>query len=139
MKISFSKTLDYFLEKPKSLLLIDGLGAAMTAFSLFFIWRPFSDYIGLPTTVLSNLAVIGLLYCSYSLTCFFLIKDNWSLYLKIIGWCNFLYCLLTLVIIFYFFNGLTGIGLSYFAVEISIITSLIIIELSVANRLQIKK
>jgi hypothetical protein len=139
MKISFSKTLNYFLEKPRSLFLIDGLGAALTAFSLFFVLRPFNDWIGLPTIILSNLAVIGLVFCTYSLSCFFLIKNNWSPYLKIIGWSNFLYCLLTLLIIRYFFNSLTGIGLSYFLVEISIIISLVIIELSVAKRLRIKK
>lgn len=128
--------IDYFSRKPRTLFLVDGLGAALTTFSLYFVLRPYFDYFGMPTNILKYVSIIGLIFCSYSMSCFFLLKDNWSPFLRIIGIGNLLYCILTMTLLYAYFLSLTLLGLTYFIVEILIIVLLIYIEYGVANRLR---
>lgn len=138
MKINIKSTIDYFSRKPKTLFLVDGLGAVLTTFFLFFVLRPYYDYFGMSANILTYLSVIGLVYCAFSISCFFLLKKDWSPYLRIIGISNFLYCILTMNLLYAYYNGLTLIGLTYFLAEILVIIILAFIELSVANRLRTK-
>jgi len=139
MKISIKSTIDYFSGKPGTLFLLDGLGAAGTTFFLFFVLRHYYDYFGMPANILTYLSVIGLVYCAYSMSCYFLLKDSWTPYLRIIGIGNFLYCILTLTFLNTYYNGLTRPGVAYFLAEILIILLLVYIELRVANRLSTRK
>lgn len=70
MKNNIKSTLDYFSRKPRTLFLLDGLGAALTTFSLFFVLRHYYDYFGMPANILTYLSVIGLVYCAYSMSCY---------------------------------------------------------------------
>lgn len=139
MKIYIKSTIDYFSRKPRTLFLLDGLGAALTTFSLFFILRHYSVYFGMPAPILTYLSVIGLVYCVYSMSCYFLLKDYWTPYLRIIGISNFLYCILTMTLLYSYYNGLTRIGLAYFLAEMLIIALLVYVEIRVANRLRTRK
>lgn len=139
MGISIKSILDYFSGKPKSLFLLDGLGAALTTLSLFFVVRPYHDYVGMPANMLTYLSVIGLVYGVYSMSCYFFLKGSWTPYLRIIGISNFLYCVLTMILLLSYCNSLTRLGLAYFLVEILIILLLVYLELRVANRLIAKK
>lgn len=130
---------DYFTRKPGTLFLLDGLGAALTALSLFFVLRPYSDCLGMPENLLTCMTVIGLVYCAYSLSCSFILKDHWATYLSIIGIGNFLYCFLTIILLYSYHSDLTPIGLTYFLAEMLIIVLLASLELKVANRLSVKK
>lgn len=138
MKINIKSTIDYFSRKPRILFLVDGLGAVLTTFSLFFVLRPYYDYFGMPTNILTYLSVIGLVYYAYSISCFFLIKNDWTPYLRIIGISNFLYCILTMSLLYSYYPSLTQLALTYFLAEILIIVTLVYIELSVDNRLRTK-
>lgn len=138
MKIYIKSIIDYFSGKPGTLFLLDGLGAALTAFSLFFVLRNNYDYFGMPANILAYLSLIGLVYCAYSMTCYFLLKNFWTRYLRIIAFSNFLYCILTMTLICAYYNDLTRIGLTYFLAEILIIVLLVYIELGVANMLRSK-
>jgi hypothetical protein len=115
------------------------LGAAFTACSLFFVLRNFNEYIGLPTTILSYLSLVGLVYCAYSVLCYLLLKNNWTVWLRIIGMANLLYCALTIAFLFLYFNNLTQLGLIYFLGEILIILSLVYLEFRVATLLRTNK
>lgn len=139
MKINIKSTIDYFSRRPRTLFLLDGLGATLTAFSLFFVVRNYNDYFGMPTNILTYLSVIGLVYCAYSMSCYFSVKNYWAPYLRIIGISNFLYCILTKTLLLYNYNSLTRIGLTYFLTEIIIIVLLAYIELRVASMLNTKK
>lgn len=139
MKITIKSTIDYFSRKPRTLFLVDGLGAALTTFSLFFVLRPYYDFFGMPVNILTYLSVMGLIYCAYSMSCYFLLKNYWAPYLRIIGISNFLYCILTMTFLYSYYNNLTRIGLTYFLAEILIIVLLVYLELRVANMLRIKK
>ena len=139
MEIYIKSTIDYFSGKPRALFLLDGLGAGLTTFSLFFVLRHYYDYFGMPANILTYLSVIGLVYCAYSMFCYFLLKDYWTRYLRIIAISNFLYCILTMTLLHSYYNDLTRIGLTYFLAEILIIVLLVYIELGVANMLRTKK
>jgi hypothetical protein len=139
MKFTFNTTIDYFSREPRKLFLIDGLGAALTTFSLFFVLRHYHDYFGMPANILTYLSAIGLLYFAYSMSCYFLLKDYWAPFIRIIGICNFLYCILTITFLHTHYNNLTRIGLAYFLAEILTIMLIVYIELRVANMLKTQK
>ncbi len=126
--------IDYFSRKQRALFLFDGLGAALTTFLLYFVLRPYHNYFGMSENILKYLSVIGLVYCVYSVSCFFLLKDNWASFLRIIGIGNLLYCILTMTYLFAYYDELTRIGMTYFLTEILVIIFLVYIELSVSNR-----
>jgi hypothetical protein len=126
--------IDYFSRKPRALFLFDGLGAALTTFLLYFVLRPYHNFFGMSENILKYLSVISLVYCVYSVSCFFLLKDNWASFLRIIGIGNLLYCILTMTYLFAYYDELTRIGMTYFLTEILFIIFLVYIELSVANR-----
>lgn len=133
MKLYTRKTIVYFSSNPRALFLLDGLGAALTTFALFFVSRHYYDSFGMPATILTYLSVIGLMYCAYSMSCYFFLKDHWTIYIRIIGISNIFYCILTLTLLYSHYNSLTRIGLTYFLAEILIILLLVNLELSVAN------
>jgi hypothetical protein len=139
MQINIKSAIDYFSRNPRTLFLLDGLGAVLTTFSLFFVLRNYYDYFGIPANILTYLSVIGLVYCAYSMACYCLLKDYWTPYLRIIGISNFLYCILTTMLLYAYYKGLTRIGLTYFLAEILIIMLLVYIELRVANMLRTQK
>jgi len=126
----------YFSTRPGKLFLLDGSGAALTTFFLFFVLRPLYDYFGMPPHILTYLAAIGLLYFTYSMTCYFFLRRNRAPFLRVISIGNFLYCVLTMAFVYYYFDSLTLLGLTYFIVEIMVILMVVHVELRVAKQLK---
>lgn len=118
-----------FALNPNKLFLVDGLGALLTAFLLFVIMKRFNEYFGAPQTTLACLCILALVFSFYSITCFFLLKDNWQPFLRAIIVANLLYCCLTAGLVFYSYPGITTLGIIYFLGEIIIILGLVFIEL----------
>ena len=119
----------------RKLFLLDACGAALTAFFLFFVLRPFYGYFGMPTHVLAILAVIALGFLVFSGVCFLRLKKNWTPFLRAISFGNASYCVLTAVLMFVCFDRLTSLGVAYFTAEIALIVVLVYIELRVAAAL----
>lgn len=117
--------------KPKNIFLVDGTGAFVTAFLLFFVLRNFNHYFAVPPEVLLWLLAIATVFCLYSLSCFFLLKNNWKPFLKIIVTANLLYCCLTMGFVLYSYHTLTPLALVYFFAEIVIICILVFIEVKI--------
>lgn len=136
MNITVKNIIYYFTKKTRTLFLVDGIGAALTTFNLYFILRHFHSYFGMPTFILTYLSLIGLIFCVYSMSCFFFLKGNWTPFLRLISIGNLLYCVLTMVLAFNYFNDLTKLGLLYFSIEIVIIFIIVYIEIRVANALE---
>lgn len=128
-------TIRYFTQSPKKLFLLDACGAALTAFFLFFVLRPFHEYFGMPINVLAILAVIALGFFVFSGFCFLRLKKIWPPFLRAISFGNASYCVLTAVLMFVFFDSLTTLGVAYFTAEIALIVVLVYIELRVAAAL----
>lgn len=129
-----NKIIDRFALNPKSLFLIDGLGALFTAFLAGVILRMFEDDFGMPQKYLIILLTLACIFAVYSMSCYFFVGKNWRTCLKIIGVANLMYCLLTAVLVMLLYQQLTILGVIYFMGEILIIIGLVYIELSVSSK-----
>lgn len=114
---------------PKNIFLLDSIGAFLTAFLLGFILIRFQNAFGIPQKTLYFLSALALTFALYSLCCYYFISSKWNNFLSIIVVANILYCCLTTGLIFYHFQTLTILGLTYFILEIIIIVCLIFIEI----------
>lgn len=113
---------------------IDSLGALLSALLLGIVLVRFDDVFGMPVRVLYPLAAIALAFCLYSLACYLLVRKKAKPYLQLIAVLNLLYCLLTIILLYYHHSMLSVLGYLYFIGEIIIITVLAYIELSVAGK-----
>ena len=138
MNSIINKFIDYLAEKQKTIFLIDALGAILTAFFLFVIMRQFNGYFGMPKTVLTLLSVIAGLFCIYSTACFLFLKRNWALFIRLIGFANLLYCVLTIALLIKYYSLVSIIVTIYFLIEIVIICGLSYVEFSVAKQVEKK-
>lgn len=118
-----------FIKKPKNIFLIDGIGALLTALLLFFMLRNFNTFFGLSKSVLKDLSLFALVFSFYSISCYFLVSNNWKSFLKAIYIANILYCILTIGILFYHYHSITILGITYFLGEIAVITGLVFLEI----------
>lgn len=114
--------------KPKTVFLIDELGAVLTAILLMTI-RTYNEYFGMPRKTLTILSIVALIFAIYSFSCFLFSHNNSQKLLRPIIVANLTYCILTLGLVIYFYNRLTILGLAYFTGEILIICGLVHIEL----------
>lgn len=113
---------------PKRIFLVDSVGAFLTAFFLAIVLTTFEEYFGMPKKILVPLSIIALVYALYSVLCYYFIDQNWKLFLKSLCIANFLYCCLTIGLLFFFYASLTTLGVMYFLIEIALIGVLIAIE-----------
>ncbi|WP_373523028.1 hypothetical protein [Aquiflexum sp.] len=113
---------------PKTIFLIDGFGALLTSFLLLGILRPFQEYFGMPKDILTFLTLIALAFMVYSFYCYNFLKGNWKPFLFGISIANFLYCCLTLGLVYLFYTELTGLGVAYFLVEVMVVMGLVLLE-----------
>ncbi|MFM9840390.1 MAG: hypothetical protein ACKVOQ_19140 [Cyclobacteriaceae bacterium] len=116
------------IPKPKTIFLVDGLGAFATASILFLVQGQFQDYFGMPSEILSLLSIIAFTFTVYSILCFLFLKKNWGIFLKAIMTANLLYCYLTTSLLIHHRFMLTNMGLIYFIAEIVVIGGLVFIE-----------
>ena len=122
MNRTINKLINHLIKKPKTLFLIDSLGAILTVFILFVIMRQLNEYIGMPIIVLTYLSIIAICFCIYSTACFLFLKERWTPFIRLIGVAN--YSLLTIA------------GIIYFLIEIVIICGLSYVELNVATEIK---
>jgi hypothetical protein len=122
------------LISPKKMLLIDGIGALFSAFLLGVILAKFEPIFGMPQKVLHLLSIIACAMACYSFLSFWLVKERWEHYLKIIAYANLAYCIFTGILAAVFIEELTTRGLLYFIGEAGVIITLALIELKIAAR-----
>ena len=118
--------------KPRKLLLIDGLGALLSAFILGVVLIRFQSNIGMPPKVLNFCSILAGVFAVYSLTSYAMRTANHALLLKLIAVANILYCMLTLGFIVLLNHRLTTLGTCYFIAEIVVVLALATIELITA-------
>jgi hypothetical protein len=126
------KLIDTLLTKintyPKIIFLVDGFGALLTAFFLFGVLRPFEQTFGMPKDILTLLSLIALVFAVYSFYCYFFLKGNWKTFLFGISIANFMYCCLTLGLVYFFYSELTVLGVAYFLAEVAVVMGLVLVE-----------
>ncbi|GAB3416145.1 hypothetical protein [Niabella aquatica] len=127
------KIINYLTSKPKTLFLIDGLGAMLTTLLLFVVLRNFNEYFGVSKTILTFLSAISMCFCLYSTACFFFLKANWTPFIRVISYANLLYCVLTVGLVITHNSFISTLGIVYFLAEVIIVCLLVYIELKVAT------
>lgn len=118
----------------KKLLLVDSLGALLSAFMLGIILAHFHDLFGMPPKVLYPLSFIAILFALHSFYCYFRAAKTWKISLKIIALANLMYGCITAVLVIYLYQQLTALGIAYFGTELLIIIGLAIVELKTSAR-----
>ncbi len=126
----------FFRFSHRTLFLIDGIGAVISATFLGYILIRFNEYIGMPISVLKFLAAVAKIFAVYSFVNYFLKPKNWRRYLKLIAIANTIYCLITVGFVLYNFQHITILGISYFIGEIIIIVVLVNLELKAARNIK---
>ena len=119
---------------PKLILLLDCLGALLSATLLGVVLPSFQPIFGMPQNVLYGLAALACLFAIYSFWNYRWFKDNWRPYLRGIAIVNLLYCGLTAALVIYFRQELTTWGLLYFLQEMIVIIVLVMLEFKTIAR-----
>ena len=117
---------------PRSLFLIDGIGALISAVLLGLIMPHWVTFFGIPEKSLYILAFIPCTFIIYDIFCYFYGYHS-SLSLKLIAFLNLLYCCISIGLVIYKREELTVYGWLYIMIEIVIIIFLVTIELRVAS------
>lgn len=125
--------MEEFIKIPKNVFLLDAFGALLTSILLYFIFRNFNDFFGLSKDIFERLSIIAFIFFAYSISCYFLVKQNWKSFLKIICVANILYCLLTFGVILYNYKTISIYGTIYFLAEIAVIIGLVILEMKITK------
>lgn len=113
---------------PRKIFLLDSLGALLTAFFLLCILLPLERQFGMSQQILLTLSAIAVVFAIYSVSCFLFVRTNWRPFLKSLYVANLTYCCLTAGLVIMNYNQLTWLGLSYFLIEIVLISALVAIE-----------
>ncbi len=117
-------------KNPKTIFLIDALGALITCLVLIVIQTKLKFYFGMPVKTLTILSIFAFALFWYSTACFTLFqKINWKQHIKRIAIANLTYSGLTFVLLVYNYKIISALDWIYFLGEIAIILSLVYLEL----------
>jgi len=116
------------MKDPKKVFLLDGMGALVSVLILGFILPHFQKYIGMPLDVLYLLMFFAVFFCFYSLNCYWREIPKPLMCMRLIVFCNSLYCLFTIFMTIKYFEKLTPLGFWYFFVDIIVIAGLVVYE-----------
>lgn len=116
----------------RSILLLDGLGAVVTAVSVGLILPALQPWIGLPTLALRVLGGSAVLLAAYSLSRHFTGRTS-ATALRRVAAANLTYCAVTAALLAWHAREVTGWGLAYFGGEIAIVVALSWRELTLAR------
>ncbi len=117
----------------RSIFLVDAVGATLSAFCSGIFLPYFLQWTGVPISVSTSLALLGLAFAIYSWSCFLFVKRIQSWMLLAIIAANLSYCVLSSLILF-LQTGITFWGNAYFVGEILIVAGVVLIETSVYRR-----
>lgn len=118
---------------PRTLFLVDGVGALVTALLVGVVLPALGEYIGTPRPVLRALALAAAVFAAYSLTCAAAQPTRWPGYLRGIALANAAYCLVTAAVLVRYSATIHLLDWLYFVGEIVLVGALVMLELRVAR------
>lgn len=124
----------FLSDSPKTVFLIDAIGAMFSAFLLGYVLPYLNEYFLMPEKALIFLAVIPVFFAIFSFYNYFYFNSRWSSNLKMIAFLNWLYCLISLCCLIYFFKYLSIWDWFYFISELMIVLFLAYIEYKIATK-----
>lgn len=134
MVASSSSLLDRLMNLGRKLLLVDGIGAVISALCLFTALLQWDNVFGMPPNMLWILATMAAFFAVYSLTCYFAGGEDWRIYLWLILIANAVYGLLTLCLVLIYAGVMTPLGLTYFTLELLVLSFLVYVEAKSLSR-----
>jgi hypothetical protein len=120
--------------QPRAVFLMDGLGAALTAFLSGVVLVRFEELFGMPQRVLLALTAIACGFAVYSFTCAALNITRWQPFMRLIALLNTLFCCLTAALVVYYFQQLTALGVAYFVQEWLVVGAVVWVELATVSQ-----
>lgn len=112
----------------RKLLLLDALGASLSAVLLGLVLPAMEGRFGMPTATLHVLALIAAIFALHGSLGGVLGRDTPAKWLRRIAIANVLYCALTGVLVAWNYSMLTAYDLVYFPLEIALILALVYAE-----------
>jgi hypothetical protein len=113
------------------LFLLDGVGTMFS--TIFLLCIALNEPIfGMPRVVLIKLIPVTTIFSFYSISCYYLKPQIIKPYLLLIAIANLLYCVVTFLLLIFYFNQLTILGIAYFISEKLIVIPLVIFEIKIA-------
>lgn len=128
--------INHLIKNPKSVFLLDGIGAALSIFFLFVILRNHSEYFGMPKGVYNYLSAIAACICIYSAFCYLYIKQYFTVFILALSLFNLLYSIFTIIFLIIHSSQITNLGITYFIIELALIVSFIYIEMKVSTTIK---
>jgi hypothetical protein len=119
----------------RAILLLDGIGALVTAVTVGLILPLLQTWIGLPTLVLRLLGGFAMLLAVYSLSRHVTGRTTPTA-LRRVASANLTYCALTVALVAWHARDVTVWGFAYFGVEVMIIATLSWRELTLAGSIE---
>lgn len=119
---------------PRSLFVIDGVGALISAFLLGVVLVQFESAIGMPVKALYILAALPVGFALYDAICYWRLKQNFGPFIKGIALINIGYCGLSVAFLSQHHESLTALGWVYFVGELLIVLFLSGVEWQVGKR-----
>jgi hypothetical protein len=116
----------------KTLFVIDGLGALLSAFLLGVVLVRYENLFGMPKETLYFLAFLPCLFALYDLVCYLKVRGNELFFLKGIAIANLLYCCLSIISVIHHYALLSTLGFAYFILELMVVFVLVCIQLKTA-------
>ena len=121
------------MNEPRKLLLLDGLGALISAIMLGGVLVSFQQHIGMPYYILYSLALAAVCFAIFSLSSSLRKSSDPKRSLRIIAIVNILYCVISIGLVIHFYSLLTIFGIGYFLLEKVVVLSLVFLELKVSR------
>lgn len=119
-------------QNTRLLLRLDAIGAFVTALLLLVILRKFNIPFGIPTAPLWLLSLLAVSIGLYSAVCSVAFARRVPKQVIFsIALFNFLYCIISLTTVIYLHESISLLGVSYFSIEILVISTLVYIEYKV--------
>lgn len=123
----------------KTLFLIDGLGAIVSAVLLGVVLVRLEHYFGIPVQTLYILAALPVIFALYDFVVYFKVERHLEIYLKGIAIVNILYCILSLALAYQHRMSIKLLGWVYIIVEIIIVLVIAGFELKTAKSYKSKE
>lgn len=126
--------------RPSHWLLLDACGALATALTHAVVLQTVFPFTGMPDGRLSALAVTAAGFATYSVVSWILATQRIvtqataGRLLRIVALANVMYCLLTLGLVFRYWDVLSGWGVVYFVAEVTVVCLLARLEWRVGMR-----
>jgi hypothetical protein len=114
----------------RNIFLVDGIGASLSAIFTGILLPLVSEWVGLPSWLLYNLALFPIVFGIFSFVCYFKVKTIKPILLLMIITANLIYCAISFAIC-NSFSGITIWGKIFLLSEIPIILIVVALEIKV--------